>query len=742
MLFLTFFLLNLQFDPLFIANMAANRTPKKIMIIKMQNPELEIFKYPHEIQKIPLYSVKRLSEKMELCLKSSRDKIERCFDNKDEILYIRLPRKLRILGNIEEKIPKQRFNQKVNESDQEVQASVARELYKLRGKKAIVGIIDTGVRWNSKWLSFKIKDDLSILITQEESERNQSKVMFLWDQRPLRDQNIVFPKYTTYPEGFTYGFECIEPARRSEILPGYNSCNSYDQSGHGTHIAGIVSIESSEEIGIAPDSPIIAVPTNLYEDEVIDAVDYIFKISDELKLPAVINISLGGHFGPHDGTSLFEILLTQKIGKGKIIVAAAGNEGRENIHIGETYAGNLSTVVAIRDDCEIQFWFPKESGAEIEVIFKEKNVKVKKGERQIISSGEEKASLIDFTSSADVPLTNLLKYSISEQKDSAIFVSIGEIGRAQININLPKSTKFEAWISSDPSSCFFTNDGDLKPKNENVIAIPATAKEIVAVGYYIISEGESKGKISPNSSIGTDSNGKPNITAPGSKIFSLCPDSDEYICSGSGSSQATPHVSGAIALALERNPDLTPPEIIDFLCQSAKKDEFTGQTPNKIWGCGKLRIPEFISLVPPKSRSFSEYKIYYSTGTETRFNNSFKTLTLKSEYPFRILGPNFQDYGWGKNHKLYLKGIPEYIELEFLDGNSKKLNLAGEGIRIQEGVPTNCGCYVSSQNNILSILYTLLIYLVIKLHIFIMKMKGKKQKITTRLNINKKKINK
>lgn len=731
MFLLTLLLPCLKLDPLLLANIKINRVPQKIMSVKIQNAELGIFFNPYETKRIPTYSVKRISEKMENCLKSSEN-VEKCFS--EEMIYIRLPRKLHLLGSIDEKIPKRRFEEKVKESDQEIGASIAREMYKLSGKKTIVGIIDTGVKWNSRWLSFKIKDDLSPLI-QEGEERNISKVMHLWDQRTLRDQSIPFPKGMTYPDGFTYGFECIEPARRSEILPGYNSCISDDQSGHGTHIAGIVSMETDDESGVAPHSAIIAVPTNLYEDEVLDAVDYIFKIAEKLNLPAVINISLGGHFGPHDGTSLFETLLTQKIGEGRIIVAAAGNEGQANIHIGGTYMGDLSTIVSIRDDCEIQFWFPMDSGVELEITFKGKSAKVKKGERQILFSAEEKISLIDFTSSADVPMTYLLEYSLSERKESAVFVSLGEVGQAQIKITFPKTTYFDAWISSDPSSCFFTESGDIKPSSENTIAVPATAKEIIAVGYYIITEGENKGKISPNSSIGTENNGKPNITAPGSRIYSLCSGSDEYLCSGSGSSQATPHVSGAIALALERNPNLTPTEIINFLCQSAKTDQFTGQTPNKIWGCGKLRVPEFISLIIPKSNPFSEYKLYYSIGSETKFNNSFKTLKLSSDYPFRILGPNFQDYGWSKNHKLYLKEIPEYVDVEFLDGNSKKFNLIGEGIKIQEGLPKNCGCFISSQSNIASISYLLLISLIVKSYLSILRYRIRRKKERKQITI-------
>ncbi|MCX7733606.1 MAG: S8 family serine peptidase [bacterium] len=727
MLVVSFVLLTLHLDPLFIANVVSGKEPEKIMIVKMHDTNLQIFSHPEKyFEKVPVYLTQQISHQIQRCIRENITEtrnILKCFSDQwknGEVFYIRTPRKLRTLGVIDDYVPIQKINEKLKESDDEVGASQAREIYKVSGKKSIVGIIDTGVKWDSELLSFKMKDDISSIISDSE-ERNFSKAVIMWDQRNLRDPSVQFPKNGTYPSGFTYGFECREPARRSEILPGYNKCQSEDRVGHGTHIAGIVSMEAGEDIGISPDSILIVVPTNLYEDEVVDAVKYIFMEAERLKLPAVVNISLGGHFGPHDGTSLFEILLTQELGEGKIIVAAAGNEGREKIHIGGKFSGTLSSVVSIRNDCEIQFWFPPNSEAQIEVKFRGYSGKVSKGERKILFSGENNASLIDFTSSADVPLTYLLKYSLSDQKESAVFVSIGNVGQAQINITLPKENEFDAWVSSDPSDCFFTELGDLKPNFEKTIAIPATAKDIIAVGYYI-TEGENKGKISPNSSIGSDTLIKPNITAPGTRIFSICNSSDEYLCSGSGSSQATPHVSGAISLALERNHKLTPTDVIEALCKSAKKDEFTGQTPNKVWGCGKLRIPEFLSYIIPQSKAYSEYKIYYSTKSETKFNNTFSTLELKSDYPFRVLGPNLQNLGWIKNHKFYMKSIPEYIDIEFADGNLKRLNLVGEGIKIQDGLPRSCGCFATSKYDLFSLTY-FFILLIISIYILRMRIK-------------------
>ncbi len=66
-----------------------------------------------------------------------------------------------------------------------------------------------------------------------------------------------------------------------------------------------------------------------------------------------------------------------------------------------------------------------------------------------------------------------------------------------------------------------------------------------------------------------------------------------------GTSAATPHVTGAIALLLQDNPALTPEDIRNLLSSSAEKDSLTGNVPNDTWGYGKLdAYKAFSSLTP------------------------------------------------------------------------------------------------------------------------------------------------
>jgi subtilisin family serine protease len=70
------------------------------------------------------------------------------------------------------------------------------------------------------------------------------------------------------------------------------------------------------------------------------------------------------------------------------------------------------------------------------------------------------------------------------------------------------------------------------------------------------------------------------IFAPGSGVVSADSKSDTSSSSKSGTSMATPHVSGAIALLLEKNPDMQPADVDKALKEAALKDVVTDPKPD------------------------------------------------------------------------------------------------------------------------------------------------------------------
>ncbi|HXV76737.1 MAG TPA: S8 family serine peptidase, partial [Candidatus Polarisedimenticolaceae bacterium] len=78
---------------------------------------------------------------------------------------------------------------------------------------------------------------------------------------------------------------------------------------------------------------------------------------------------------------------------------------------------------------------------------------------------------------------------------------------------------------------------------------------------------------------------KPDLSAYGTGTLSTCP--GPFYCQFSGTSSATPHVSGTIALMLEANPEATPEELAQALMTTAQHRGSPGK--NNVYGAGLLQ---------------------------------------------------------------------------------------------------------------------------------------------------------
>merc|ERR1719157_206540 len=98
------------------------------------------------------------------------------------------------------------------------------------------------------------------------------------------------------------------------------------------------------------------------------------------------------------------------------------------------------------------------------------------------------------------------------------------------------------------------------------------------------------------------------IRAPGSSIMSAAISSDTASRSLSGTSMACPHVSGAAALVLQRNPTFLAPKVLEELLGNARTDEITGLYPsdiNKELYVGEGGAPQPVPTPAPAPGSWS-----------------------------------------------------------------------------------------------------------------------------------------
>lgn len=198
----------------------------------------------------------------------------------------------------------------------------------LSGKGVVVGIVDHGFDY-----THPIFYDTSY---------SRLRIQRVWDQRISGNP----------PTGFSYGTEYKDT---SGILQKKYSTTTFD---HGTSVSSVAvgsgygSLNNKQYRGVAYDCDIVLVESNADSTEfgvftyatLIDGFNYIFTYAESVGKPAVINLSLGGSDGPHDGTSLFSKACKNLIGPGKIIVLAAGNDGQIPIHLQKTFTSSDSMI--------------------------------------------------------------------------------------------------------------------------------------------------------------------------------------------------------------------------------------------------------------------------------------------------------------------------------------------------------------------------------------------------------------
>ncbi|MFT4600196.1 MAG: subtilisin family serine protease, partial [Arenicella sp.] len=178
------------------------------------------------------------------------------------------------------------------------------------GKDIIIGYIDTGVDFNHD--DFKNAD-------------GSTRVLYYWDHSLPFDPLLTPGKY-----GYGQVWDSISINNLT--------ITSMDNNAHGTTVTGAGSgngLATGTNKGAAPESDIIIVETNFslpnWTLTVADGVDFIFSMADTLGKPAIVNTSVGGYLGSHDGTDpaaqIIDSLLDDM--PGRVVVAAAGNSGNQ-----------------------------------------------------------------------------------------------------------------------------------------------------------------------------------------------------------------------------------------------------------------------------------------------------------------------------------------------------------------------------------------------------------------------------
>lgn len=203
----------------------------------------------------------------------------------------------------------------------------------LTGRNVIIGIIDTGIRYQLP--AFRRSD-------------GSTRILAVWDQTNQDGQP---------PEGYLYGTEFTEEEINANLESG-GPLLTRDEIGHGTKVAGVAGgyDRTTGFLGAAPDVSFVVVklkqakeylrnfyqiPLNVpcyQETDIMLALQYLDRFAEVLSRPIVTCLALGTTMGAHDGSSLLAGYMNELAGRrSRCVVVGGGNEGNASGH----YEGNL-----------------------------------------------------------------------------------------------------------------------------------------------------------------------------------------------------------------------------------------------------------------------------------------------------------------------------------------------------------------------------------------------------------------
>jgi subtilisin family serine protease len=506
---------------------------------------------------------------------------------------------------------------------------------KYTGNGVIVGIIDSGI--NILHPVFRLPND-----------QTKTRILAILDQ--TQSPPVTFSKAQ---------IEAAIASNTQIILPGAGAPRVETPSNdhkHGTHVAGIAAGNGKIAgncdgeftfVGVAPEATLVVVKYDFTGDVSLQAaIQFIADTAAPAptpanptppRLPAVINMSIWDPLGPHDGTTRMDQMIDNWLAARPagsppvVLVTIAGNAG------GHAVPG--ATTIAQHDDCHatgpippgsvvkrlgfnIRAWDPNQTGtgqirASAEIRFTAPNGL---GCRLIppgnntsggsnLAAADGSTTFTEATQNSSCSISGELLDAVTGRRRITITIISAAGGQNQggdWTIELTNAgaaaVTYHAWITGQQFERF-TDD----LSRANTIGSPGTAASMITVGSYH-SSGKDKGKIADSSSRGpllnSTSSQKPDLSAPGVNICSARRDFHDGCCCDcccdsykdeSGTSMAAPHVAGAVALMLERNPALTHAQIKTVLMNRARKDGFTGTTNNNDFGNGKLDVIDLLN---------------------------------------------------------------------------------------------------------------------------------------------------
>ncbi|MFW9768563.1 MAG: S8 family serine peptidase [Candidatus Thorarchaeota archaeon] len=389
-----------------------------------------------------------------------------------------------------------------------------------------------------------------------------SKVVILYDQ----------PESRVYVRGvnLTLGASIIDP------------------HGHGTHVASVVAggqIGFTSYVGVAPGADLIVIKSDLQSADILDGIS--FAVENDAD---IINMSFSSYLGFLDGTDIEDLAVSEAfLRHGVVSVTAAGNLGDKNKHARflSPSGNNGSATFNVNNAPDYSFlnllWHSSDRDERI-ILTTPTGVDIDLGQFSLNPHRswelvENELKAYAFTDISAKGLNNLI-IQVSAQDHT------WADGSWTMTVDNPSGES--VWIDA------YTWDGQWDTTNMRVssnidsgrtISSPGTADLAITVAAF----SESSSSILSSSSKGPRVDGvpKPTIAAPGYNIraasSSIMP---TLWVRKDGTSMATPHVSGAMALIRQASGESSAWQDYSALVDGAGASMIHYDSASSSWGYG------------------------------------------------------------------------------------------------------------------------------------------------------------
>lgn len=402
--------------------------------------------------------------------------------------------------------------------------------------------------------------------------------------------------------------------------------------------------------GVATDAEIAVCCGDFSGSNIELGAELVADYASQQGKPAVINLSVGNNIGPHDGTDASSRYLAE-VGKDAIVCVAAGNEGDMPMSYEKTFSASdksFSTFVSRSATASgmVDFWGQDATQFNVtffayntttnQIVYSYKIDKNLQGESVTITGDYYTAAGYIHDSTFNSSFGQQAVLIISSNVDASnnryevmAQFSLAGSGSTVIpgfTVEGNAGTKVYAYAYGDAAN-FYSNgrEGYVDGTSDCSINGLACGDNILVVGSYdnveswptigsgllTMQDRPVPGCISSFSSYGATFDGRqlPEICGPGGAVVSSYSTyyiksaglqssgslvghytgstRDSYWMSMSGTSMATPFVSGVIATWLQADPTLTIADVKEVIKETATRDEQTAVTPER-WGYGKI----------------------------------------------------------------------------------------------------------------------------------------------------------